>query len=154
MISVNFIKSLIQETIIEKNFFLVEVKVSSSNKIEVYIDSEKGIRIEDCVLISRLIEGQLDREKEDFALEVSSPGIDQSFKVKEQYLKNINKNIEVLSLEGKKISGKLVLVNDEGFEVEEMKSKKHPETNKKVKEIVKHQFVYSRIKSAKLIIKF
>ena len=73
----------------------VITKISADNRISVFIDSLKGININDCAVLSRLLEDQLDREKEDFELTVSSAGLDQPFIVIEQYKKNIGKQIKV-----------------------------------------------------------
>ena len=96
MINKEKIHSIVNELIEDTDLFLVEIKVSSSNKIDVYVDGKNGITIKQCVEISRAIEGSLDRDTEDFDLQVSSPGIDSAFKVKEQYIKSIGKNVEVL----------------------------------------------------------
>ena len=71
--------TLIEEKLTEDQF-IVEVEVSPANQISVQIDSENGISIDDCVAISRQIEGNLDREEEDFELQVSSAGLGQPFK--------------------------------------------------------------------------
>ncbi len=87
--------------------FLVEVKVDSSSKIRVHIDKNQGISIDDCVSVSRELEGRLDRDNEDFALEVSSPGLDAPFRVSEQYDKNIEKMVTVQLKDGSKVQGLL-----------------------------------------------
>jgi len=87
------------------DIFLVEVKVDSSSKIRVHVDKMEGISIDDCAAISRELVGKLDRDREDFALEVSSPGLDASFRVMEQYEKNIGKIVSVQSKDGSKILG-------------------------------------------------
>ena len=75
MISTELVYSFIEEKLKEDDVFVVELKVSKSNQITVLIDSDSGVNISYCVDISRLIEGSLDREEEDFELEVSSPGV-------------------------------------------------------------------------------
>ena len=71
--------------------FVVDIAVSVSNDISIYVDDMNGITIDECRRISQAIEECLDREKEDYSLEVSSPGLTNPFRVKEQYLKNIGK---------------------------------------------------------------
>src|SRR5690554_3690461 len=92
------IVQLVNEKLAE-GMFLVDIQVSASNAIRVFIDSYDGIDIDHCVAISRHIEHNLDREEEDFELQVSSPGLSEPLKVKEQYIKNIGREMEV-DLEG------------------------------------------------------
>jgi ribosome maturation factor RimP len=93
------------ETIVEKfikgtELFLVTVKVSSSNRITVLADKKEGITIDECASIHRHIEMNLDRDVEDFELQVSSPGLDSPFFVIEQYYKFEGKKVEVIDIEG------------------------------------------------------
>lgn len=97
------------------DLFLVSVHVHPGNKIEVLMDSDQGFTIEHCVEISRFIESKFDREVEDFALEVSSPGLSQPLKVKRQYTKNIGREVAVKLKDGKKIEGTLSKVTDENI---------------------------------------
>ena len=115
------IVALVEDKIAEKNIFLVDITVSSTNKISVIIDNEAGISIDDCVDLSRFIESRLDREREDFELEVSSAGIESPFKVEKQFLKNIGNKVEVLKENGEKISGVLKKYTNKSIEVEHIK---------------------------------
>lgn len=98
--------------------FLVEVRVRPGNDIRVHVDRPEGISIEACARISRYIHEMLDRDAEDYALEVSSPGLGTPFRVKQQYEKNVGHEIEVLLLEGVKFSGKLLEVSEKGILVD------------------------------------
>lgn len=104
--------------------FIVDVKVLAGNKIEVYIDSPNQLVIADCVELSRFIENSLDREKEDFELQVSSPGATEPFKVKEQYKKHIGKKIKSSTTDGKTHEGVLKAADEEGFTIEETRREK------------------------------
>jgi len=104
--------------------FVVDVKVLAGNKIEVYIDAPNHVVIADCVDLSRHIEGSLDREKEDFELQVSSPGATESFKVLHQYKKYIGTKVKVVTKEGAKHEGILVSANDNEFVIEETRREK------------------------------
>lgn len=95
------LKKILEET----GIFLVEVSVDRSNKILVFIDKKDGVSIEDCVQVSRALEGRLDRDREDFELEVSSPGLDAPFKVQGQYRKNIGKMVRVQCRDGSSYEG-------------------------------------------------
>jgi ribosome maturation factor RimP len=118
MIDKEYIKGLVEEFIKEKGLFLVAVKVSSANRITVLADKNDGITIDECVSIHRHIENNLDREKEDFELQVSSPGLDLPFGVIEQYYKNEGRKVEVIENDGSKITGILKNVTAGGFELE------------------------------------
>ena len=95
MIEKNIVKALVEEWLEDKDYFLVDIEVSNDNRIVVEIDHADGVWIEDCVELSRYIEDRLDREKEDFELEVGSAGLGQPFKVEQQYINFIGKEVEI-----------------------------------------------------------
>ena len=107
MITTESITELIEQQIEGSNIFLVEVIVKPGNAIRVHVDSPDGISIDECVKISRYVNESLDRDVEDYSLEVSSPGLGGSFRVKQQYEKNVGRDIEVLYTDGIKVKGKL-----------------------------------------------
>ena len=104
MITKEIIESLIEEKLVDTDFFVVSIDISTANKISVEIDGDNGFPISECINFSRQIEGNLDREVEDFSLEVSSPGLNKPFLLTRQYLKNLNKLVEVKLIEGEKIN--------------------------------------------------
>ena len=118
MITDTLIEGFISEKLQQDEMFIVELVVQPGNKIVVVIDNDNGVPISYCIELSKLIESNLDREVEDFELEVSSAGIGQAFKVLRQYKKNIGRDVEILTAEGKKLSCKLLSVDDTGFDVE------------------------------------
>ncbi len=154
MITKEQINTLIQEKLEEDNCFLVDLKVSTGNKITVLVDSIDGINIDYCIQISRLIEGSLDREVEDFELEVSTPGLGQALKVHEQYQKNIGRNVEVIPLNATPLKGKLTEVSENGFTIEEEKKVKVEGKKKKELKIFSHNYMFDEVKSVKVIISF
>jgi ribosome maturation factor RimP len=135
MIKQELIEKLILETLTEE-YFIVEVTVRKGNVIDVVIDGDNGVNIQKCVDISRQIEQNLDRETEDFELTVSSSGLSNPFKVYRQYLKNIGKQVEVKIKEEKPLTGTLIGVDNDGFELEAKTLEKIEGKNKKV-EVVK-----------------
>jgi ribosome maturation factor RimP len=141
---------------LDNGVYIVELKIAKGNQIFLELDKEDGsIAIEDCMSVSRNIEHNLDREEEDFSLEVSSAGIDQPFRVLKQYKKNIGKEVKILKMDhASGIEGILKSVDDEGV-VLEVKEKKRLEGRKKkvwvTEEIVLN---YNEIKETKLIISF
>jgi ribosome maturation factor RimP len=104
--------------------FIVDVKVLAGNKIEVYIDAPNHIAIADCIDLSRHIEGNLDREKEDFELQVSSPGATEPFKVLPQYKKYIGTKVSATTKEGAKHEGILLSADENEFVIEETRREK------------------------------
>ena len=154
MITVDKIKKLIDSKIVESTNFIVDVSVKSGNKITILLDNDNGVSISDCVSMSRHIEFSLDREIEDFELNVMSPGLTEPFKTIRQYQKHIEKQVEVLTIENKKLSGKLLSVNNEGILLE-TKTKEKSE-GKKTKQLIinKTNLSFNQIKQTKVIISF
>ncbi len=100
MISKEDITKIISEKIEELNVFVVEIQTNTQNSIKIFLDSEKGVPIDKCVKISKELENNLDRDIEDFELEVSSYGFMSPFKLPLHYLKNINKEVKVVKDKG------------------------------------------------------
>ena len=142
-----YIKGLVEEFLKGTGMFLVAVKVSSANRITVLADKNEGITIDECVAIHRHIENNLDRDKEDFELQVSSPGLDLPFGVIEQYYKNEGRKVEVIDNEGSKLTGILKNVTAGGFELEtEVKIKG------KTKELKDVSFNFDQVKTTRVIL--
>ncbi len=118
MITVNKIKNIADIKIAEGSNFIVDISVKPGNKITILLDNDDGVSISDCVAMSRHVEFSLDRESEDFELNVMSPGLTEPFKSLRQYQKYIKKQVDVVTKENKKFSGKLISVNDEGIQLE------------------------------------
>ena len=108
-----------------QNIFLVEKKVSSGNQIEILIDSFDNISIKDCILLSRHIEFSLDREENDFSLQVASAGLSEPFKVFMQYQKYVGSEVDVFVRGGQKIFGKLIEADaSKGIKLETKRTEK------------------------------
>jgi ribosome maturation factor RimP len=147
MIEKQTIQDIVKEFINGTGLFLVGVKVSGANRITVLADKNEGITIDECARIHRQIENSLDREKEDFELQVSSPGLDLPFAVVEQYLKNDGKKVEVIDTDGVRHAGVLKNITKGGFELEtELKVKG------KTKELRDISFNFEQIKSTRVIL--
>ncbi len=138
----------------KEDIFLVEIKNTPDNKIKVYLDSKTRLSIDECIAASRWIEGQLDREVEDFELQVSSAGIGNPFKVKEQYEKAIGKQVEVALRDGRKLHGTLLEYQEESMKVEV--AKKVVVEGKKKKQIIQEveEIPLSEVNTTKEIITF
>ena len=115
MIEKSVIVGLANQWLEGKDYFLTDVTVSTDNTIVVEIDHQDGVWIDDCVSLSRHIEEGLDRDKEDFELEVGSAGLGQPFKVWRQYKIHEGDPFDVLLRDGRKLSGQLSDVDEEGF---------------------------------------
>ncbi|MGV6860656.1 MAG: ribosome assembly cofactor RimP [Putridiphycobacter sp.] len=157
MISKQVVEKLATERIEERNLdvYIVDIKISSSNQIIVELDSMSGgVSIDDCVAVSRNIEHNLDREVQDFSLEVASAGLDKPFKVFKQYQKNVGKTIQVKTNDIGKTEGVLKSVNETELVVT-TKEKKRIEGRKK-KEWVEEDVTIpmNEIKETKLVITF
>lgn len=111
MISKDTVKSLVDQWLEDKDYFLVDIEVSKDDKIVVEIDHADGVWIEDCADLSRYIEERLDRDEQDYELEVGSAGLGQPFKVPQQYINFTGKEVEVLDGNGKKWKGILKAVD-------------------------------------------
>jgi ribosome maturation factor RimP len=147
MVDKDYIKGVIEAFIRDKGIFLVAVKVSSANRITVLADRNEGITIDECAAIHRHIEANLDREKEDYELQVSSPGLDAPFLVREQYVKNEGRKVEVTDNDGSRLEGILKNVTPGGFELEtEIKSKG------RVKEVKEISFNFDQVKTTRVIL--
>jgi ribosome maturation factor RimP len=147
MIGNQEIEGIVKEFMKGTGLFIVAVKVSSSNRITVLADKKEGITIDECAAIHRHIEMNFDRDKEDYELQVSSPGLDLPFIVPEQYYKNEGNEVEVVDYEGNKYSGKLRNVTDGGFELEsEFKVKG------KSREIRDISFNFDQVKSTRIVL--
>jgi ribosome maturation factor RimP len=152
MINESTVRTLVNEKIKETNLFLVDLSVKPGNKIVILIDSINGLTVDDCVKVSRHVEFSLDRESEDFELQVSSPGADSVFKVREQFKKYEGRNIELITIEGKIIQGKLLSSDEEKIEIQAPISAKG--ANKKITKTESIYFNYNQIKQAKATISF
>ncbi len=117
MITAQQVEEIVKSQILSDDYFLVDLHVKPGNEVTVLIDKYDGITLDECVALSRKLETLLNRDEEDFALNVSSPGINRPFKVLEQYIKNKGRLIEVVDKQGKKIKGKLVDVKNDAITV-------------------------------------
>ena len=159
MINAKKIQFLAEEFLEGTSAFLVDVKVASGNVIRISLENDDRTSITDCVELSRHIEGSFDREEEDFSLDVGSPGLDQPLKVLRQYLKIIGKQIAVNPIEGKKMEGELVSVEEDEGEfvglVLKTREKKRIEGRKAMEWVYEeHQFQAGELEWTKVIISF
>ena len=154
MIEKKTVSQIVEEWLEGKDYFLVEVTVSPDDKIVVEIDHAEGVWIEDCVELSRFIESKLNREEEDYELEVGSAGIGQPFKVVQQYYNHIDREVEVLTKDGRKLTGVLKDADEDKFVVAVPKKVK-AEGAKRPKIVEEDEtFRYDDVKYTKYLISF
>ena len=148
------VQSLIENYLSEnEKFFLVSLNFSSSNHIEVLIDSFSGINISDCITLNRYIENGLNRDEEDFSLKVSSAGLTEPFKVFKQYEKNIGKKVKVQLNNGNVLKGKMVGADSKkGLLLEIKKREKKGKQNLVIKESLNINF--KEISKTSIILSF
>lgn len=154
MIDKNVVKGIVEEWLVDKDYFLVDVEVSPDDRIVVEIDHVDGVWIEDCVELSRFIEERMSRDEADYELEVGSAGLGQPFKVPQQYANFVGKEVEVLDKDGRKYKGVLKSVEGTNFVVTaeekvKVEGKKRPELQEK-----DYTFDMNGVKYCKYLISF
>ncbi|WP_300694558.1 ribosome assembly cofactor RimP [uncultured Bacteroides sp.] len=154
MIEKKIVCQIVDEWLAGKEYFLVEVTVSPDDKIVVEIDHKEGVWIEDCVELSRYIESRLNREEEDYELEVGSAGIGQPFKVLQQYRNHIGEEVEVLKKDGRKLCGVLKDADEQHFTLTTQKKVKPEGAKRPRMEQEDETFAYDEIKYTKYLISF
>ena len=154
MIDSSLIKSLALKYLEDKECYLVDVTVSSDNRIVVEIDSDTSVSIDFCIAMSRHIESELNRDVEDFELEVGSTGLTEPFKLVRQYTKNIGNEVEVLTCDGRKLKGVLLDANEENFLLETERDVKLEGAKRKTRIKEEERFNYQDIKYTKYLIRF
>ena len=154
MIDKKELKSFIDSNLKDDDF-LIDLTVSSSNQINVFIDNMDGLPISQCIFYSKLIESEFDKDIDDYELSVSSGGLDLSFTVDLQFEKNLNSELEIIAKDGLKHMGTLLSYTKDtftiGFEVKELQE------GKKRKVLVKKELTFDRnndIKSVKPVVNF
>ena len=147
MITEGIIRSLVEEKLEGTDKFIVSARVLPGNKIRVFIDGLTGLNVKDCVNVSRHIEGNLDREAEDYELQVSSPGLTEPFQHPMQYKKNVGRNIKVTTAEGDNWKGELLEFDGANITL-------RPEKQKKKVQAEPVTISLESIKEAKTVISF
>lgn len=154
MINKDTVRSIVEEWLDGKEYFLVDIEISPDDRIVVEIDHADGVWIEDCVELSRFIEDHLSRDEEDYELEVGSAGLGQPFKVAQQYHCFVGKDVEVLDADGKKYKGVLKAVEGNDFTVtvqekQKVEGKKRPQLVD-----TDYTFQMNKVKYTKYLINF
>lgn len=140
------------QPLLTDDIFLIEIKVKPTNNIKIFLDADSGLGIEKCIKINRALYRQMEEmgiyPDGDFSLEVSSPGIGEPLKKHRQYIKNIGRDVEVVSTEEVKTTGKLVAATEENITVETTEGKGKKAVTKNM------EIPFKDIKQTKVLIKF
>ena len=153
--NVSDIIDAINDEIVARGLYIVDVFISKDNDIEITIESEEGtVELDDCVGVSRFFETCFDREKEDYSLTVTSAGLDQPFKVLKQYLKAVGKKVEVQIKGGKKMVAVLEAADEDSITLKY--SLKEAVEGKKKKELVEHvdRFTMDQVNAVRPFVEF
>lgn len=154
MIDKQELEAFVKEQLKDSEYFLTDLKVSPSNEIIVEIDSDSPADIEECVKLTRAIENKFDRDVEDYELEVGTAGLTSPLKVKRQYEKYVGKDLEVLTLDGKKLHGLLKRVSDNGITISVERKVKKEGSKRPIMESEDIDISFSNIKKAVYDLKF
>ena len=151
--SIQTIEALVEKLLADMDdIFLVEIRVNPTNNIKVFLDADTGLNIDKCVKINRGMYRVMEEEgwypDGNFSLEVSSPGIDEPFRLVRQYKKNIGRTVEVTLSDDTKCEGKLTEVSEEGMKIEFTEGK-----NKKAVNVIK-EIPFDQVKQTIVIIAF
>ena len=151
----NTVTDLLETALKEReDLFLIDFSVDGNNHIKIIIDGDNGVLVEDCMFISRAIEHNLDREEQDFSLEVSSCGAASPLQKPRQDNKHVGRNLEVKTVDGDKLEGQLADVNDEGVVLKWKTREPKPVGKGKVTVTKEVNIAFENIKEAKVKIKF
>ena len=147
MIDPKIVEEIVKEGIQETALFVVDITVTPDNRIVVEIDNDEGVDIDRCMSLHHFIESRLDRDVEDYELEVGSAGITSPFKVVRQYQKNIGNEVEVLTRTGVKHNGILKAADDKAFSLTVTKKVKPEGAKRKIE--VEDKFIVTITKKVK-----
>ncbi len=150
----NKVEALLKEALAQdESLFLIDFTVTTDNKIKVVLDGDNGVSVEDCMMVSRAIEHNLDREEEDFSLEVASSGATAPLHLPRQFKKNIGRKLQVDTLE-ESFEANLTATTDNGIVLEWKTREPKPIGKGKVTVQKKREIDFSDIKEAKVVLKF
>ena len=149
------VQQLLQEALDENPaLFLIHLDIKGDNEIKVTIDGDQGVTVQDCIAVSRKVEHNLDREEEDFSLEVMSVGATTPLELPRQYKKNVGRTLEVKTTQGDKIQGLLETATDNEVSLAWKAREPKPVGKGKVTVQKTATISYTDIEQAKVVIKF
>ena len=148
------VKNLLEEALAERqDLFLIALTINAENHINIVIDGDNGVLVEDCIFISRAVDDNLDREEQDFSIEVMSAGAAAPLTHQRQYIKNINRTLSVRT-STEEIEGTLINATETDIELEWKAREPKPIGKGKVTVKKQANIAYQDIVEAKVVIKF
>ena len=148
------VETLLKDALDERpELFLIDLSISEANQIRVIIDGDEGVKVQDCIDISRAIEHNLDREEQDFSLEVLSAGVTEPLKMVRQYQKNVGRKLKVKTSE-ENLEGTLVKADEEALILQWKAREPKPVGKGKVTVQKEAVIPYKDIVEAKVMITF
>lgn len=154
MITESVVRELINARNEGTDRFIVSIHIGSGNKISVEIDADSGVTVSDCIDVSRGIEHNLDREVEDFSLDVASPGLTKPLKVFRQYVKNVGRNVKVSTTDDQTLEGELISAVESEIVVKTTTREKVEGKKGKQTVITEHVIPFEKIKETYIVISF
>lgn len=132
--------------------FLMDLSIGGDNTIRILLDGDEGVSLQACMEVSRKVEHNLDREENDFSLEVSSCGVGSPLTLPRQFKKNVERKLEVIDSEDKLVQGTLITVTEDSFTLEWKAREPKPIGKGKVTVTKTREFKYGSFKNAKVIV--
>ena len=132
--------------------FLMDLSIGGDNTIRILLDGDEGVSLQACMEVSRKVEHNLDREENDFSLEVSSCGVGSPLTLPRQFKKNVERKLEVIDSEDKLVQGTLTTVTEDSFTLEWKAREPKPIGKGKVTVTKTREFKYGSFKNAKVIV--
>ncbi|MGB0788829.1 MAG: ribosome assembly cofactor RimP [Marinirhabdus sp.] len=149
------VEAIVRETLAKKpSLFLVRSEITPSNQITIVIDGDKGVSVQDCIYVSRALEGSLNRDETDFSLEVCSAGATAALQGVRQFKKNVGRTLRIKTQQGENIEGSLIEATDAFAKLQWKTRGPKPVGKGKVTVTKQAEVPYPNIKEAKVMIKF
>lgn len=149
------VQELLDAALAERpDFFLISFEIKQGNTIEVIIDGDEGVLVDDCIAFSRAIEHNLDREEQDFSLQVMSAGVTEGLVHRRQYKKNIGRILAVKTIANDDYEGELIAVSDDDFTLRWKAREPKPIGKGKITVEKIYPIPFGEVKKANVVIKF
>lgn len=149
------VENLLQQAFEERpDLFLIDFNMSPLNEIKVVVDGDAGVKLSDCMFLSRAVEHQLDRDEHDFSIEVLSAGATAPLLMPRQYVKNIGREVQIIDRDKRSETGVLTAADDDGVHINWKSREPKPVGKGKVTVEKQWSLKYDDIKQAKVVIKF
>jgi ribosome maturation factor RimP len=148
------VNTALSQCLLEKpSIFLIDLIITDAFKVIVNLDGDNGVALQDCIDVSRYIDANLDREEQDYSLEVASVGVGSPLKLIRQYKRNIGRAL-IVKTESEIIEAELVDANDD-FVVLSWQAREPKKTGKGKETVQKElKLPYGDIKEAIVTVTF